>query len=144
MTRKKLFSSGSLSSASRPHPSSPKATPIAPCNVAVLARGDSGDDLERCRCLAQKLGVELVVPRREGKTKQGKKHEQENRGGGAVVGGAAEGENGDFKFTMLFDERGRLALDQPGSGFNPLVVRRSNEVLVNYSQPLCLMAIVFF
>lgn len=127
--RNSLLSSGSLASSPRPPPPSPKATPTAPpSNVAVLARqGDSGDDLERCRRLAQKLGVELVVPRRESNTKQGNEREQEKRGGGAV-GAAAEGETRAFKFTMHFDERGRLALDQPGSGFNPLVVRRSNKV----------------
>lgn len=40
--------------------------------------------------------------------------EQERRGGG-------EGMDA-FRFTMLFDEMGRLALGQPGSGFKPLVV----------------------
>lgn len=115
------FSSGSISSAPCPPPS-PKVTPVAPPrNVAVLARSDSGDDLERCRRLAQKLGVELVVPRREGNEEPGKEQAQE-KGGAGAVGGAAEGENRGIKFTMLFDERGRLALDQPGSGFNPLVV----------------------
>lgn len=154
MTRQNSFSSGSLSSAPRPPPSPTATTPMAPPrNVAVLARGDSGDDLERCRRLAQKLGVELVVPRREGNAEQGEEKEEETRGKGAVgaVGGAARGENRDFKFTLLFDERGRLALDQPGSGFNPLVVRRPNEVPRNTctyeqvtSQPSSSMTIGFF
>lgn len=126
-TRKSLFSCGSLSSALRPLPS-PKETPTAPPrNVAVLARGDN--DLERCRRLAQKLGVELVVPRREDDAEQRK--EQEGRGGRAV-GSAAEGGHREIKFRMLFDKEGRLALDQPGSGFNPLVVRRPNEVYIYY------------
>eukprot|EP00752_Nemacystus_decipiens_P016328 g14603.t1 len=124
MTPQKPFSSSSssssssrLSSAPDPPPS-PKATPIAPPrNVAVLARGDSDADLERCRRLAQKLGVELVVSRRGDVSEQGSEE-----GGAAALVGAAEAGNGDFKFTMLFDERGRLALDQPGSGFSPLAV----------------------
>lgn len=128
MTHQNPFSSGSLSSAPRPPPS-PKATTTAPPrNVAVLARGDSGDDLERCRRLAQKLGVELVVPRREGTAEPGKGQEQkQGKGRAGAVGGAAEEGNPDSKFTMLFDERGRLALDQPGSGFNPLVVSEAKQ-----------------
>lgn len=124
VTRQITISSGRLSSAARPPPS-PTAAPMAPPrNVAVLAWSDSGKDLERCRRLAQELGVDLLVPRREGNPMQAKEQEQKKRGEGAV-GSAAEGENRGFKFTMMFDERGRLAMDQPGSGFNPLVVRRS-------------------
>ncbi len=65
--------------------------------------------------------MELVIPRREGGTDEEQQQRSELRRGGAR-GDVAKGENGDFKFVLLFDERGRLALHQPGSGFNPLVV----------------------
>jgi len=101
---------------------SPMSTPGAPaCSVAVLAGGNSGDELERCQRLAQTLGVELVIPRRECGSEEEEKHWSERRRGGSLED-SAKGENGDFKFVLLFDERGRLALHQPGSGFNPLVV----------------------
>lgn len=116
----------------RPPPPSVSSTPRAtPCtnNLAVFAAApgeeDSGDDdLERCRRLSRNLGVKLVVPRQEeGQQKQ----KQQGQGKGKMataVGGARRTDNAGFKFAMLFDDRGRLALDQPGSGFNPLVVRR--------------------
>ena len=87
-------------------------------SLAVLAaRGDrnghsstSSDDLERCRGLAQNLGVPLVV-----------ELEKEGRAGGAGA------ETGNFRFTLSFDETGRLALGQPGSGFKPLAVRHADR-----------------
>ena len=71
----------------------------------------STDDLERCQGLAQNLGVALLV-----------------EGEGKGVGGGAGAETGDFRFTLSFDEAGRLALGQPGSGFKPLAVRQTIEI----------------
>lgn len=115
-------------------PSSLPSKPTAPSNVVVLALGSNTDDLERCQRLAQHLGVSLVVRGREDgpdKQEEGQKGEQEekhqqqerSRKRRQSKGGGADGESRDFKFTMMFDESGRLALGQPGSGFNPLVVR---------------------
>ena len=61
----------------------------------------------------------MVIPPRAG----GASEKEKEQRGGALGDAAAKGESGEFKFVMLFDERGRLALHQPRSGFNPLVVR---------------------
>ncbi|CAN0344775.1 unnamed protein product, partial [Ectocarpus sp. 8 AP-2014] len=91
--------------------------------VAVLAAQDhSKGDLERCRSLAEKLGLALVVARQEQGVEEEEEHQGERGKAERLAGGAAEAERDGFKFTMLFDETGRLALGQPGSGFNPLVV----------------------
>lgn len=56
--------------------------------------------MERCRRLASELGAVLIM--------SGSKEPE----------GALEG----IRFTLLYDEEGRLALGQPGSGFTPLTV----------------------
>lgn len=104
-----------------PSPSSPDTGTAAklqgewkPASVVVLASGSieggENNDEERCRRLADELGAALVV---EGR--QGGDDLQRGRGVGNAI---ADG----VRFTMLFDESGRLALGQPGSGFTPLVV----------------------
>ncbi|CAM9737849.1 unnamed protein product, partial [Hapterophycus canaliculatus] len=94
------------------------------------------DDLERCQRLAQNLGVSLVVRGQKDEPEEqeeGQEQEQEQeqekqqqkkggRKGRQSKGGGAGGKSGNWKFTMIFDESGRLALGQPGSGFKPLVV----------------------
>lgn len=130
-----LFCSSSVSTAhSGPAPQTPapqlsspqqQKAKASPVSVAVLAaQGHIKEDLERCRSLAEKLGVALVVPRQEQGLEEKEEHQGERGKGGGLAGGAAEAERDGFKFTMLFDEAGRLALGQPGSCFNPLVVRR--------------------
>lgn len=55
-------------------------------------------ELARCHRLAGKLGVPLLASGEAGQEAQG------------------------AHFTMLYDDEGRLALGQPGSGFTPLAV----------------------
>lgn len=122
---RKLFASADQQNLHRkrrgPSPSSPDAGAAAklqgewkPASVVVLASGsmEGGEhnDEERCRRLADELGAALVV---EGG--QGGGDLQRERGAGNAVADSV-------RFTMLFDESGRLALGQPGSGFTPLVV----------------------
>ncbi|CAN0164614.1 unnamed protein product, partial [Ectocarpus sp. 13 AM-2016] len=80
------------------------------------------EDLERCRSLAKKLGLALVMARQEQGVEEEEEHQGERGKAERLAGGPAQAGRDGFKFTMLFDETGRLALGQPGSGFNPLVV----------------------
>lgn len=91
-------------------------------SLGVLATRST--DLDRCGRLAGDLGVALVV--------ESEDEEMEEREGGARA--PAGGKLG-FRFTLLFDERGRLALGQPGSGFKPLVVC-ANDLFVLQHLPL--------
>lgn len=70
----------------------------------VSNTAENGVELDRYRRLAQELDIDLVLE--EGGNRARKAREKSK-----------------FRFTMLFDEKGRLGLGQPGSGFNPLVVR---------------------
>ena len=82
--------------------------------MAVVAKMSNGSDtgetnaekeieLERCKRLARELGIEVVL---EDERSQARKAREKSK----------------FRFTMLFDDKGRLGLGQPGSGFKPLVV----------------------
>lgn len=85
-------------------------------SVVVVAKINNGSDsgesstaeneveLDRCRRLAQELDIDLVLDDGQNRARKAR-------------------EKSEFRFTMLFDEKGRLGLGQPGSGFKPLVVR---------------------
>ncbi|CAM9376507.1 unnamed protein product [Scytosiphon promiscuus] len=100
----------------------------AASNVVVLASIDNNRDVERCRRLAQNLGISLVLPGQDDgpeREEEDVDKQQQQAGRGTVrrtERGGAGREKQDFKFTLMFDESGRLALGQPGSGFNPLAV----------------------
>lgn len=88
-------------------------------SVVVVAKISNGSDsgvsntaeneveLDRYWRLAQELDIDLILE--EGGNRARKAREKSK-----------------FRFTMFFDEKGRLGLGQPGSGFNPLVVRVAN------------------
>lgn len=73
------------------------------CFLGIASGGDDSrrkTNIARCKRLAAKLGVPMVPISEEGQDKPGE----------------------STRFTLLYDEKGRLGLGQPGSGFTPLVV----------------------
>lgn len=91
------------------------------------ARSDDQLSLERCRHLAHRLGVPLIFQDEdEGAggldgASTGRRHRGKQKVG-SLPSRAGGTESDGIRYTMLFDEAGRLALAQPGSGFKPLVV----------------------
>lgn len=92
-------------------PASTLVVIASPTGSTTATQGKGSDDLERCRLLANSLGVALVVAEGEGEDSESRERKR-----------VTERKKGSPRFTLLFDDEGRLALGQPGSGFKPLVV----------------------